>query len=558
MLASPLFRGASRKRRPLERGSAGPRRPPSGARALRGAFVSERSTETHASDAHATRGRNFTRNAARTQCICDIATSFRWCDRTLPFRSVAVKTVLYSAFVLLRSGVQRLSELPVSRFHRRDGRVCGLRWASADARYNVTGARRRASLLKVFAMWYTWTALLLVSCALVEAGEVEAGEVAQTESGTVTEAATDAPAPVATTRPPPRTLDRQAAELAWRSWLQSPESGNPNAPPRRITTKSLFITPLVCPKGQRLDRNGCVQVVTVDKDEHERILLEHLNALFTSAPGSSDVQYDYGDEEPGPLQLSIPIGYDPQATPLHSPDQVDTGQDLNYVKIDKKGENVQNNDASIEAELELLKLQQTNDSNNKTTTKGAHVVSHNVLTNYLAYPEKPKRDSPMLNSSEIESLNTTDLGQKEEVYGHVGVDPVIYNTDIKYQQPLQTQSENRDAIKSPMPDIKPNNVLNDTETINSSTILEGNSQLNKKEDVNNKLNPEQDYSDIGEAIKLISRFAEVTTDDNFAKYQQNNLSKEDSILGTRTKLQYRRNKPKPSDSEEWLGIMLVP
>lgn len=114
---------------------------------------------------------------------------------------------------------------------------------------------------QVFAMWFTWIALLLVSCALVEGGEVQ-GE-AKTENKEVVEvqAVTDAPAPVATTRPPPRTLDRQAAELAWKSWLQSPESGNPNAPPRRITTKSLFITPLVCPKGQRLDRNGCVQVI---------------------------------------------------------------------------------------------------------------------------------------------------------------------------------------------------------------------------------------------------------------------------------------------------------
>lgn len=56
--------------------------------------------------------------------------------------------------------------------------------------------------------------------------------------------------------------------------------------------------------------------MTVNKDEHERILLEHLNAWFvTSAPGG-DVLYDYGDADPGPLQLSIPIGLDPQAAPL--------------------------------------------------------------------------------------------------------------------------------------------------------------------------------------------------------------------------------------------------
>lgn len=112
-------------------------------------------------------------------------------------------------------------------------------------------------------MWYTWIVLLLVSCALVAAeGQAEAVAGAQTEAPV-----TATPGPTATprapSRSPPRTLDRQAAELAWRSWLQSPESGNPNAPARRITTKSLFITPLVCPKGQRLDRNGCVQVIAI-------------------------------------------------------------------------------------------------------------------------------------------------------------------------------------------------------------------------------------------------------------------------------------------------------
>lgn len=55
----------------------------------------------------------------------------------------------------------------------------------------------------------------------------------------------------------------------------------------------------------------------MNKDEHERILLEQLNALFTSAP-SRDVVYDYGDDEPGPYQLSIPIALDPQASALQA------------------------------------------------------------------------------------------------------------------------------------------------------------------------------------------------------------------------------------------------
>lgn len=100
---------------------------------------------------------------------------------------------------------------------------------------------------QVFAMWHKWMTLLLVCCALVSAEETTTTQAPEALS-------------VATTRAPQQTLDRKSPELAWKIWLQSPESGNQNSPPRRITTKSLFITPLVCPKGQRLDRNGCVQV----------------------------------------------------------------------------------------------------------------------------------------------------------------------------------------------------------------------------------------------------------------------------------------------------------
>ncbi|CAH2106233.1 unnamed protein product [Euphydryas editha] len=373
-------------------------------------------------------------------------------------------------------------------------------------------------------MWYPWIALL-VSCALAGAEETEV--------------------PVATTtRPPPRTLDRQAGELAWRSWLQSPEDGHQNAPPRRITTKSLFITPLVCPKGHRLDGTACVQVVTVNKAEHERILLEQLNALFTTAPNNGEVLYDYGDEDPGPLQLSIPIGLDPQSSP-QDPSAQAQDQQPNFVK---KNENT---DASVEAELELLKLQQAQSKLNNTISQdGSNILSHNVLHNLLTYSDKPKRDSPMINSSEIElQSNNTDKGQKEEVYGHVNVDPVLYDIDIQNNQDTMTESETEKTNVGEL-DIK--NVQQIHEQINTSqsSIIKSNSTVSvlKKDTEDIKLNPENDYSDIGEAIKLISRYAEVSTDDNFTKDDKKLSSiEEDSILGTRTKLQYRRNKPKVSD-----------
>lgn len=118
-------------------------------------------------------------------------------------------------------------------------------------------------MFQVSAMWCVWFVLTLVCVAGGETtgdGSQISGHGTKTSGdggpyGEVTQL---------TTRQPPRTLDRQAGELAWRNWLQSPENGNPNTPPRRITTKSLFITPYVCPKGQRLDRDGCIQVRLLD------------------------------------------------------------------------------------------------------------------------------------------------------------------------------------------------------------------------------------------------------------------------------------------------------
>ncbi|KAJ2945965.1 hypothetical protein O0L34_g4883 [Tuta absoluta] len=398
-------------------------------------------------------------------------------------------------------------------------------------------------------MWYLWTAILVASCALVTA---EGGVPARAE----------APAP-ATTRAP-NTLDRLAAEQAWRVWLQSPESGNPQAPPRRITTKSLFITPLVCPKGQRLDSNACVQALTVNKDEHERILLEQLNALFTSAP-SGDVVYDYGDDEPGPLQLSIPIALDPLAERLQAePSAQAQEHQPTYAKPDKKDDARPDAGAGLVAELELLQLQHSQNKPNDTSYEATDILNHNVLQSI----DKPKRDSPITNTTKVET-NSSDEGQKEVVYGHVNIDPILYDTKTETEpttteadtEPTTTTTESQnDEMTTTV--TNSNTYLNNTPT---ETAVDTTKNDTKSDDANalkkdgdrTKLNPETDYADIGEAIKLISRYAEVTTDDNFSKAQKKIAVKDDSILGTRTKLQYRR-KPKPADVSHEPGPPYVP
>ncbi|XP_041978103.1 uncharacterized protein LOC121732321 isoform X2 [Aricia agestis] len=386
-------------------------------------------------------------------------------------------------------------------------------------------------------MWYPWIALLLCALAAGAAGQDVAEPQREREPPREREGVA--------TRPPPRTLDRKADELAWHSWLQGPENDGQNATHRRITTKSLFITPLVCPKGQRLDRNGCVTVLNVNKEEHERILLDQLNAYFTADPNNGGDMYDYGEEEQGPLQLTIPIGQESQAE-LSAQAQ---NQQPTFVQFDKKGDGLQT-DGSIEAELELLKLQQAVAKLNRTGPLPSNSLSHGALNNLLTYSDKPKRDSPLINETET---NVTDKGQEEKIFGHVNIDPLAYGVQNQNQEVTLHENKNNKTETPVAEKLVANNMTN-TESQNNNTretVPNTTMQSLKAAPEQTKLRPEIEYSDIDEAIKLISRFADVSTDDNFAKDDRKpDLPLDDSVLGTRTKLQYRRNKPKIVMSEK--------
>lgn len=233
-------------------------------------------------------------------------------------------------------------------------------------------------------------------------------------------------------------------------------------------------------------------------------------------------------------------------------------QQQNFVNVDKKDEKKPDTDASIEAELELLKLQHSQHTINDTSSENSDILNHNVLNNLLTSADKPKRDSTLANSTESDSQNISDEGQKELVYGHVNVDPVLYDTENEDEHTTSIET----LKPSEAPPVQNNATLlnNNDESNNKSEVIhldvlnktaaESTVHILKKGGDQTKLNPETDYGDIGEAIKLISRYAEVTTDDNFTKDQKKQEINEDSILGTRTRLQHRRNKPKPGSLEE--------
>lgn len=229
-------------------------------------------------------------------------------------------------------------------------------------------------------------------------------------------------------------------------------------------------------------------------------------------------------------------------------------QHENYVKVDKKENKNHDSVSSLEAELELLQLQHSHIQND-TSAEG--ILNHNVLLPF----DKPKRNSLVDNSTEVIDNIDNGEGQKEVVFGHVNIDPVLLYTDPTTESETE-QTTTTDAVVSEQPK-EASAVLNNAISVNSSNengnksnavptetptisdISNSTALTLKKEGDKTKLNPENDYADIGEAIKLISRYAEVTTDDNFSKDQKKYAIKDDNILGTRTKLQYRRNKPKP-------------
>ncbi|XP_077288816.1 uncharacterized protein LOC143913094 [Arctopsyche grandis] len=125
-----------------------------------------------------------------------------------------------------------------------------------------------------------------------------------------------------------RPLEHSPGELAWAAWLQQDSrQSDPQPPPRRITTKSLFVFPNLgpealpaCADGYRPDSMGrCVKVVKVDETAHLEFLLQKLNSQFaTETSENQDELYDYdidteAPDTSGPFQFNIPIAMQVQA-----------------------------------------------------------------------------------------------------------------------------------------------------------------------------------------------------------------------------------------------------
>lgn len=114
--------------------------------------------------------------------------------------------------------------------------------------------------------------------------------------------------------------------LTWDAWLMSDTEKHPDHKAKKITPKSIFITPNLqntpthnCPPDHKLDSNGrCVQIVKIDPDE---LLVNRIQALLggtastnlqpsTAGAGDDLYDYDYEEEEDSPFHLNLPLTFE--------------------------------------------------------------------------------------------------------------------------------------------------------------------------------------------------------------------------------------------------------
>lgn len=110
-------------------------------------------------------------------------------------------------------------------------------------------------------------------------------------------------------------LENTPEHLSWEAWFMV-DSKNPSEKTRKITPKSIFITPNFtniqsCPDGQRLDERGnCIQVIVVNEND---LVVNRLQELLASS-SDANIEYDYDDNYDSrpledPVQINIPLNF---------------------------------------------------------------------------------------------------------------------------------------------------------------------------------------------------------------------------------------------------------
>lgn len=256
-------------------------------------------------------------------------------------------------------------------------------------------------------------------------------------------------------------LENNPEHLTWEAWLMI-DSKNPHEKTRKITPKSIFITPnltnttssVTCPDGYKIDQNNqCIQIVNIDPDDE---LLNHLESLLGPSEGhEGDVSYDYSDYDStavhaGPFQLNIPLNLGFDSGDSHPDDNLKGDFDYD----DRDGESDGNNsrpdqnvkpfreptasNINTDDTLSVKPINRENQTIGTTTNHMDGVRNTEMATTTDIVPEN---ETISLLFEEIKNNNKTEKNVDEDVSEIEMIDNGGSNDNVR-MEPLKQGNEN--------------------------------------------------------------------------------------------------------------------
>lgn len=253
-------------------------------------------------------------------------------------------------------------------------------------------------------------------------------------------------------------LENNPEHLTWEAWLMI-DSKNPHEKTRKITPKSIFITPnltnttasVTCPDGYKVDQNNqCIQIVNIDPDDE---LLNHLESLLGPSEGhEGDVSYDYSDYDStavhaGPFQLNIPLNIGFNSGDSNQDDNLKGDFDYDYrdgdhnprpdVSVKPFREPAPTNDNSND-KLSVKPISTKNEIFVSTTNRMGAVTNTEMATTTDTVPEI---ETTTLLFEQIRNHNKTDKNIVEDSSTIEMIDNGGSNDNVR-MEPLKQGNEN--------------------------------------------------------------------------------------------------------------------
>lgn len=295
--------------------------------------------------------------------------------------------------------------------------------------------------------------------------------------------------------------------LTWDAWLMSSDTRHPDHKPKKITPKSIFITPNlhepahpICPPDHKLDTNNrCIQIVQIN---HDDLLAHRLDALLEQhggiggggfgggnggGQGNEEYDYDYEEIDDGPFQLSLPLTFDDQKkdsttttthdSPFHQQEiashesEESTGATVKRHDTTTTESSTDPSTSSEGTQESIASIYTEDEGNNTTTTPTASSTIESIITTSESEPE-----------SEPESLLSSTTEQQGEFDSSPSSSSIDYDynnntttTDDTITEFLASSSSENQASSTFNDDVSTENIYSSTISLNSNNNATENS-----------------------------------------------------------------------------------